>query len=233
MIDFVHKYERENKPKWHLVLMSPGGNDVRGHWISRPKTDVTNSHADVIAVLNGWSDCVNDPPANDSVRPAIIDRDHVNPQDSPNHLLPWKALVRGYHYCLFEDSTNFEDPSAKGVSRELARKSVGAAVLYSRRFANLARATPHNELSSTRYCLADPGHDYLVLQPDAGKPFTVRTEAGRYRYEWFRVDTTTVSATGTVQSGGGNQEFVSPFEAPAVLCLNAATRSGGDHPKDH
>jgi hypothetical protein len=124
-IDFIHEYEAKHKPRRHLVLMSPGGNDVRGKWVSQPKRDVTRSHADVIAVMNAWADYKQDPSANEEGRPAIMDMDHINPSGSDNRLLPWKALTRGYHYSIYDHP--FENRRDEGPSWELARRSVGAA----------------------------------------------------------------------------------------------------------
>ena len=47
---------------------------------------------------------------------------------------------------------------------------------------------PRNDLASTRYVLADPGAEYLVLQPQPGATFTVTLEPGTYAVEWFGVD---------------------------------------------
>ena len=55
---------------------------------------------------------------------------------------------------------------------------------YARRL-DLARATPRNELSSTGYCLAEPGVTYLVFAPEGGE-FEVDLTAGDglFSVEW-------------------------------------------------
>ncbi len=80
----------------------------------------------------------------------------------------------------------------------MARRNVGAGVSYSRRFSDLAAAGPHGELCSTKYCLAHPGHEYLVLQPEPDKPFTVSLPAGSYRYEWLCPDRMKVEEAGAI-----------------------------------
>jgi len=227
MIDFIHEYEAKHKPRRHLVLMSPGGPDVRGKWVSRPKRDVTGSRADAIAVMSAWANYKQDPPANEEGRPAIMDMDHISPSGSDDRILPWKALTRGYHYSMYDHP--FENRRDEGPSWELARRNVGAAVSYSRRFSDLAAAGPHGELSSTKYCLAHPGHEYLVLQPAADVPLTVNVQPGRYRYEWFRPETTKVEKTGSFQAGGGAEEFKAPFAGPAVLYLTVAKEGSSDN----
>jgi hypothetical protein len=55
---------------------------------------------------------------------------------------------------------------------------------------NLLAMEPRTELSSTGYVLADPGREYLVLEPEGtGQPFTVRLESGSHDVEWFSVPT--------------------------------------------
>src|SRR3972149_1863142 len=135
MIDLIHEYEAKHKPRRHLVLMSPGGNDVRGKWVSQPKGDAPGSHADVIAVMNAWANYKQDPPANEEGRPAIMDMDHINPSGSDDRILPWKALTQGYHYSIYDHP--FENRRDEGPSWELARRNVGAAVSYSRPFSDL------------------------------------------------------------------------------------------------
>ena len=219
MIDFIHEYEGKQKPQHHLVLMSPGGDDVHGRWVNQSKRDVTGSHADVIAVMNAWADYKQDPPANEESLPAIMDMDHISPSGSDDHILPWKAFTRGYHYSIYDHP--FENRRNEGPSWELARRNVGAAVSYSRRFSDLAAADSHGELSSTKYCLAHPGHDYLILQPATDVSFTVNVQPAQYRYEWFRPETVKVEKTGIFQTAGGVEEFKAPFVGPAVLYLTA------------
>ena len=47
---------------------------------------------------------------------------------------------------------------------------------------------PRGDLSSTGYALANPGVEYLVLQPSRPAAFTVTLEPGTYAVEWFDVD---------------------------------------------
>jgi hypothetical protein len=47
---------------------------------------------------------------------------------------------------------------------------------------------PRSDLSSTSYVLANPGKEYLVLQPNEGvSPFTVKLESGTYAVEWLSI----------------------------------------------
>ena len=77
--------------------------------------------------------------------------------------------------------------------------------------------TPHGILSSTGYCLAKTGSEYLVYQPDSGE-FSVSLKAGEYAYEWF--DPSGVES-GSLVAAGGNHSFKPPFGGGAVLYLKA------------
>jgi hypothetical protein len=88
---------------------------------------------------------------------------------------------------------------------------------------NLVAMTPQGPLSSTGYCLANPGVEYLVYQPSS-KPFTVRLQVGTYQFEWFNPTTNLVAGTGAMTVTDGNQSFTSPFEGDTVLYLHASAK---------
>ena len=63
----------------------------------------------------------------------------------------------------------------------------------------LIAMVPHSNLSSTGYALADPGNEYLVLQPtEVLTPFTVTVELGSYRCEWFSITSRQTVSDGEV-----------------------------------
>jgi Putative collagen-binding domain of a collagenase len=71
---------------------------------------------------------------------------------------------------------------------------------------------------STTYCLVNPGHEYLVYQPNAGS-FTVNIQSGTYAFEWFNPANGSVAGTGSIAASSGNRSFTPPFSGPAVLYL--------------
>ena len=84
---------------------------------------------------------------------------------------------------------------------------------------------PRGDLSSTGYALANPGEEYLVLQPgETAEPFTVTLEAGAYSVEWYSVRSRETKGAGKVivESPGGTS-FEAPFAeaGPTVLHLKA------------
>jgi hypothetical protein len=75
----------------------------------------------------------------------------------------------------------------------------------------------------TGYVLANPGEEYLVLQPSAAAdPFTVTLEAGTYAVQWYSVNSRETKDAGKVTVESSTTiSFSAPFEAadPAVLYL--------------
>ncbi len=89
---------------------------------------------------------------------------------------------------------------------------------------NLIAMAPRGELSSTAYVLANPGKEYLVLQPTATDAFVVQLLPGTYTTEWFDV-TSRQTRAGANTTVGSEQRvsFTSPFGAvPAVPYLRAS-----------
>lgn len=103
------------------------------------------------------------------------------------------------------------------------RRSMG----YARRYAmkmDLASAAPRADLASTKFCLANPGKEYLVYNPAGdGGSITVKLKAGKYKYEWMNPDNGKVVSKGTVDAKEGQRGFEAPFKGDAVLYI----RRGG------
>lgn len=100
-----------------------------------------------------------------------------------------------------------------------------------RRFAGrirLIEMEPRGELSSTGYALANPGNEYLVLEPaETADPFIVTLAAGTYTVQWYSVNSReTVGADKVTVESATTIGFRAPFEAagPAVLYLKKIGR---------
>lgn len=214
LINVIKSYE-EGKPKQHLVGMTgseSGSNSLLvthpGEWASFAATKY-DSPSDPYT---------NSPPASDGAKISILDTDHLGYalfQKDPafTRAWVWKSFTRGHHPILLEDNTGFPGWVA-------GRSAMGHTHSYAARM-NLADMTPLNSLSSTGYCLASAGQEYLVYQPGTG-PFTVNIAGGAYAFEWFNPVTGTVAGTGTIGAAGGEQSFTPPVSGPAVLYLKAS-----------
>ncbi len=228
VVDFVHQSE-EKKGRVHPVGLT--GYDAesfasmlesRCDWASPSSTD--------------GEFYKNDPPAWGGKKVVVLDTDHIWGVGG-NPLWAWKSFCRGYN-TLFMDpwmpgshetpcnpqSAPPGDPTRIGDQPwiwEPTRKAMGNTRTYAQRM-NLAAMTPHDELSASRYCLANPGEEYLIFLPE-GYEVKVDLSGAKqtYNVEWMHPVAGTTMAGGTVK-GGHKVDFVVPFSGPATLYLSKA-----------
>jgi hypothetical protein len=170
-----------------------------------------------------------DPPEADGRKVVITDTDHYAPGQG-DALWAWKSFLRGHHPILMDfgligglapSEASPGEPSYQTF--EPAREAMGDTRRYAERMALIDMA-PGGQLSSTRYVLANPGQEYLVLQPvEAAEPFTVTMKAGTYAVEWHSVATReTKTASPLTVEKDGTALFQAPFAGPAVLYLKSS-----------
>jgi hypothetical protein len=157
----------------------------------------------------------------------ITDTDHYAPGQG-DALWAWKCFLRGHHPILMDFGTiggiNPPDPAANKdyAAFEPARYAMGDTLRYAQKM-NLLAMEPSADVTSTGFALANPGEEYLILQPgDSAEPFTAKLEPGRYSVEWFDVNTRETKIDGQVTVDSvGDPRFLSPFDesGPAVLYL--------------
>ena len=212
MIDLIHRYEK-TKPKQHIVWMNL--------YAKKPTNQLLfNSPADIISPDKSGPN-FRDPPPSKGDKVVILDTDHLWGVGTDGGFV-WRSITRGY-YPIFMDPLHnigwykkrWNPQDKKWVDM---RKAMGCAAMYAQRM-DLARARPSAEISSTRYCLVNPGNQYLIFKP-RGKEFWVKLEAGSYEYEWFNPQTFSVVDTGKTNTTGGQDTFTAPFDGPAVLYIS-------------
>jgi hypothetical protein len=224
MIRFVKDYER-TKPKRHPVGMTvqwPNGND-----------DVLRSSpAD-------WISPGERMPRNNGGKVVINDTDHsffwtaLKEQGiEAQRAWVWENLANG-NQCLFMDPylDGNHDPGRnkpEGYTPDPYWEPLRRAMGLARGWAlgiDLARSIPHPEASSTGFCLADPGHEYLVVQPKAGESFTVDLTAAHspLSVQWFDA-TQEAAVNGPRLEGGAMVTLRAPFSGMAVLHLQTSGR---------
>ncbi len=230
LIRFIHDYER-GKPKQHPVGMT--FQFARDQKQRGSNATLFKSPADWISPNpdGGYRD---NPPAADGRKVLLSDTDHLwgiggNPQ------WVWKSFCRGLNPLFMDPYTRDQTSDAKDKKREtwtdhLAGppqieprwESLRRALGQSRRLAEhieLAALIPHNELASTKYCLAKPGTAYVAFVPGGGEvSMDLGAAAGTYTVEWWPPIEGDATATGTIQ-GGARRRFKAPFDGDAVLCL--------------
>lgn len=216
MVDYVKMIEA-GKPKQHPVGMTsvyPNGSDA----------DLYASHAD-------WISPVGRLVPGDGRKVILNDTDHSYgwPELKADGIAAqrawaWETLCVGAA-PLFMDpyleiwaGRNAPSGGKPDPSWDPLRDALGRTRLYAERL-DLGRARPSPTLCSTGFCLADPGHQYLVYQPSSGS-FTLTVAAGTYRFEWYSPATGAVAGTGMITLGAEQHTFMPPFAGDAVLLLS-------------
>ncbi len=210
IIDFIKKYEK-TKPKQHVVLFSPGGRLADNKWKVITKDKVINSKADCFACMGGWdSKAFNKkkPPVNNNSKPGIIDLDHIKPGSNDVAYL-WTAFTRGYHFCLYEKP--YDHPEAESPEWENIRCNIGKSVEYAQKM-DLSNMKPRPDLSSTKFCLAREGCEYIIYQ-QSKSDFTVSglEPAKRYNLEWYAAEKNQ-SESGFIYPEKSEVTFVPKYE---------------------
>jgi len=208
--------------------------DSRAEWISPGYDDeVFAGGGHPMAPGSPQSRWLEDPPAADGRKVVISDTDHYAPGRG-DALWAWRSFLRGHHPILMDfgiiGGVNPPDPSAGGpmsyAAFEPARWAMGDTLRFAERM-NLIQMRPRDDLSSTGYTLANPGQEYLVLQPnEVDGPFTVLLEPGTYTVEWFSIQgrETVPGHTRTVENSTATS-FSPPSETsgPTVLYLKVGS----------
>jgi hypothetical protein len=209
MIDLIHRYERR-QPKQHPVGMTFQYRGGSNQTLFESPADWISPNAE-----GGYRD---DPPASDGRKVVLSDTDHLWGIGG-NQAWVWKSFLRGLNPLFMDPYDGLVLAERFDPQWEPIRRSLG----HTRRLAermDLAACTPQSDLASTKYCLADPGREYLVYLPSAGK-VTVNLSAakGRLRAEWIDPGTGKSNHAGDV-SGGDRRTLTAPARGDAVLYLH-------------
>jgi hypothetical protein len=218
VVNTVHRYEK-TKTKQHPVGITGHGSEDNATMLASPADWFSPGS-------NDWPDLKTDPRAVEGKKISLLDTDHVFGVGGDGKWV-WKGFMRG-HNVLFMDPYNQEDWefTEQGTAKEAldsARRAMGETLSYATRM-DLAETTPHNDLSSTGYCLANPGKEYLVYLPEGGEATVDLTSAkGSLAVEWMRSATGEVTK-GEAVEGGEKRTFRAPFAGDAALFLHTGTR---------
>lgn len=239
MIDLIHEVEG-GKAKQHPVGMT--------HRIS-PKqfnSELFASPAEWVSPAmepQDWmypgttylEDYQNDPPVADGRKVVINDTDHLWGHGG-NPKWVWKSFLRGHNPIFMDPWWPMyieSDPEVTpwtfvgGISKdqrdypdwEPTRRAMGDTRRYAGRM-NLVAMTPRPELCSTRYCLANPGEEYLVYLPKGGSvTLNLCGGKGEFAVEWFLPQIDRVCPGAHPLPGGDYVATVAPYTGDAVLYL--------------
>jgi hypothetical protein len=229
VIDVVRRNEAQRGHDAHPIGMTmqypvPDQSRVNDPLFNSPADWISPGFDDELFTGSRW---YRNPPASDGTKVVITDTDHYAP-GSGDALWAWKSFLRGHHPILMDfgiiDVANPPDPSVGEPSYESfepARYAMGDTLAFAQRM-DLIAMTPRDDLSSTGYVLANPGEEYLVLQPaETGDPFTVTLDAGTYTSEWYDVSSRDRRRVGqVVVDSDGSVSFTAPFAEPGPVALH-------------
>jgi hypothetical protein len=242
VINFVKQYEQEkgyeHRPMG-MTMQFPVADQTKvndplfdspAEWISPGFDDEMFAHGGhPMAPGSPQSHWYENPPIADGKKIIISDTDHYAPSKG-DAMWAWKSFMRGHHPILMDygilDVAHPNKPLVGAPPLEIydpARYAMGDTLRFAERM-NLIAMKPQNELSSTHYALANPGKEYLVLQPEqADAEFTVLLEVGRYEVEWFEVNTRkTESSDELIVKDSKKVAFTSPFKSSqSILYLKS------------
>ena len=215
-VETVKAYER-TKPKQHPVGLT-------GHGAERVQSMVAST-ADWISPgrNDGYGE---DAPAWNQPKVSLHDTDHIwgiggNPQ------WVWKAFVRGHNPIFMDPHDNSVLAKGPPEDWEPLRRAMG----HTRRLAeriDLAKMAPHDNLSSSKYCLANPGREYVIYLPAGGHvEVDLSAAKGQLAVEWIHPTDGTIHKGNAVE-GGEKRIFQSPLGKDATLYLKAKMTNDQD-----
>jgi len=226
MIDFIHEYEK-GKPKQHPVGMTFQycGGDLRGS-----NQTLFESPADWISP-NPEGGYTDNPPIADGSKVILTDTDHLWGIGG-NQSWVWKSFCRGLNPLFMDPYLEVKNEGKSIIWTEYMssdlqldpkwdpiRRSLGYTLSYAKRM-NLAKVIPRNDLSSTQYCLANTGVEYLIYLPDGGDvEINLSDASGEFNFEWFNPSKGIVSDYGKI-TGGKIETLKAPFNGDAVLYIS-------------
>ncbi|MFC2125675.1 DUF6298 domain-containing protein [Bacteroidota bacterium] len=207
MINFIKEFEK-TLPKQHPVGMTfqykDGNNqdlfDSPAEWIS-PNPE------------GGYRD---NPPPGDGSKVIITDTDHLWGIGG-NKEWVWKSFLRGLN-PIFMDPYDCKVLSGSYDSLwvEPLRKNMGYSLMLADRM-DLISMKPELGLTSSTYCLANTGSEYLVYLPDSiDVSLNLDQISGTFSVEWFNPGTGEFQESEDI-NGGSEISFSSPFGTSDVL----------------
>ncbi|HVG02672.1 MAG TPA: DUF6298 domain-containing protein [Nitrospira sp.] len=228
LVQIIHDYEA-TKPKQHPVWFS-------APWHSR-EADLWASQAEAVtptlpAPYTPEYAYRDDPPANDGRKVIINDTDHLWGVGGTEDWV-WKSFVRGLNPIYmdpYDPATSAQYYAQVRETRGPVLQALGETKRYADRIP-LRRMIPRSELCSSRYCLADPGQDYLIYMPAhdlSEEPTSVQLDlqhfSGTFLVEWFSPRRDRAEG-GQIHQLSERVRLTAPFTGDAVLYISRVSQS--------
>ncbi len=158
----------------------------------------------------------SDPPSALGQLVCLLDTDHIGwkvfiDDATFTRAWVWKSFTRGHNTLLMENLSAAAGwragRAAMGQTRRLAERT------------NLTNLVPHPELASSRFCLADPGNEYVVYLPNGGEvTLDLTTASGSFKAEWIPPTQGTPQAAPVIL-GGSKRTLAPPVPGDMALHL--------------
>ncbi len=230
IINYIKEYE-STKLKQHPIGMTAS-------W-EQPNEALYEGPADWISPYYDEDEAIN-PFTYFGNKVWIADTDHVFPNMGATMDFTWKAFLRGaniismdnrkygeaWEYFVKKAGGNvekFEQTRKKTLQESnfqstLSEFSQKSTKEYADRM-DLTVMEPSISLSSTEYCLAHRGSEYIIYQPESGSfKIDLSDVETELRVEWFNPVTGEVVIDGVIKGGSRDQVFTPLFD-PSVLYL--------------
>ena len=195
VIRYVKRIE-SSLPKQHPIGMTYQNRRGKNQTLLESPADWISPNSE-----GGFRD---DPPDLQGAKVVLSDTDHLWGVGG-DAIWVWKTFMRGLN-PIFMDTYDGKVLGKVRPQDDGPRRAMGQVLALSRRI-DLARSTPRAELSSTGYCLAEPGVSYVVFAPEGGS-FDVDLTAtgGLLSVKWLDPITGKSSTAETV-AGGARRTF--------------------------
>jgi hypothetical protein len=182
-----------------------------------------DSPADWISPNNegGYRD---NPPVADGAKVIITDTDHLWGIGGSATWV-WKSFLRGLNPIFMDPYDGAVLSKGFGPEKtEPIRQAMGQALIWSRKV-DLAAMAPRPQLASSKYCLANPGREYLVWLPQGERKVTLTMPAGKYSPTWFATKNAAQQQGKLLSHTGGTRQLESPFPGESLLHVRAMSPS--------
>ena len=135
----------------------------------------------------------------------------------------WKTFLTGMNPIFMDPYDGVVLGKPFDPQWEPVRRAMSQTRAFAERM-DLAAMVPRKDLSSTNYCLANPGYEYLVYFPLGGAATIDLSDVqGEVQLEWFATDTGDTQSGG-FQPAGGETEVRAPFDGASVLYIKTGSK---------
>jgi len=211
MIRFIKEYEKQ-KGKQHPVGMTFQYRGGKNQTLFESPADWISPNPD-----SGYRD---DPPPADGRKVILNDTDHLWGIGG-NRTWVWKSFLRGMNPIFMDPYDGKVLTWGKGLAwTEDVRKAMGDVRAWAEKV-DLVKMTPQPDLSSTKYCLANPGKEYLVFFPETIDRAELELTPGNYELHWFDTQSRKEQPGGTLRASNSPAVVKVPGKGEWLLYLRA------------